>query len=48
MSIVDLIEKIKEKLEELEPDQMAMYQDFKLVYPMGKIRILPLNQTVES
>jgi hypothetical protein len=27
---------------------MAQYQQVKLVYPMGQVKILPLDQTVES
>ena len=48
VSILDKIEKIGEKLHELDPDELSQYNVLNLVYPMGKIRNLPLDQTVAS
>lgn len=48
VSIIDLIDKIREKLQEIEPNEMGLYHTVKLVYPMGHVKILPLDQTVES
>ena len=47
VSIIDLVSKIKEKLQELDP-VVKKYQTVKLVYPMGKIKVLGLDKTVES
>ena len=39
------MEKVKDRLCELEPEEMSAYRSIKLVYPMGKLRTLELNQT---
>jgi hypothetical protein len=38
-------EKVKERLYELEPDEMSQYCTVKLIYPMGKLRTIALDQT---
>ena len=48
VSIIDLVSKIKEKLCEIEPDHMKNYPQVRLVHPMGQIKILPLDKTIES
>ncbi len=45
LDIMDPIEKIRERLYELEPQEMAHYHSTKLIYPMGKLRTLALDQT---
>ena len=45
LDINDPLEKIKERLYELEPDEMNQYCTLKLIYPMGKLRVLALDQT---
>ncbi len=42
---MDPIEKIRERLYELEPQEMAHYHSTKLIYPMGKLRTLALDQS---
>jgi len=37
MSIFDKVEKINDKLREVEPEQMQNYASPRLVYPAGKI-----------
>lgn len=39
------LEKVKERLYELEPEEMAAYRSIKLIYPMGKLRTLAMDQT---
>ena len=39
------LEKVKERLYELEPEEMSAYRSIKLIYPMGKLRTLALEQT---
>ena len=41
VSILDKIEKIGEKLMEIDPVEISSYHSINLVYPMGKLRILP-------
>lgn len=48
VSIIDLVSKIKEKLCEIEPEEMKKYPLVKLVHPMGQVKILPLDKTIES
>ena len=43
VSIIDLVSKIKEKLAEIEPEEMKKYPNVKFVHPMGQIKILPLD-----
>lgn len=48
MSIFDKVEKICEKLSEVEPEQMLKYPTPRLIYPMGKIRSLDFDQVIEQ
>lgn len=48
VSIIDLVSKVKDKLAELQPEEMKMYQNAKLFNPHDNMKLLPLNQTVES
>lgn len=41
VSILDKVEKIAEKLTELDPIEISSYHSINLVYPMAKLRILP-------
>ena len=43
LSILDPLEKVKERLFEIEPAEMAQYRVVKLIYPMGKLHTLPLE-----
>ena len=45
VEIMNPLEKVKERLYELEPEEMAQYRSIKLIYPMGKLRNLALDQT---
>ena len=45
LDILEPLEKIRERLFELEPTEMAHYHSLKLVHPMGKLRSLPLDQS---
>lgn len=48
VSIFDKVQKILDKLSEAEPDDLKMYQPFpKLIYPVGKIRVLNKDVTIE-
>jgi len=43
LDIMEPLEKVKERLFELEPQEMAHYHSFKIIYPMGKLRTLALD-----
>ena len=45
LDITEPFEKVKQRLYELEPDEMTQYCTVKLVYPMGKLRTLDLHST---
>lgn len=45
LDILSPLEKVKERLYDLEPDEMAAYRSIKLIYPMGKLRTLPFEQS---
>ena len=45
IDIMSPLEKVKERLYELEPEEMSAYRSIKLIYPMGKLRTLALEQT---
>ena len=45
LDIMEPLEKVKERLMELEPEEMSQYRTIKLIYPMGKLRTLALDQT---
>jgi len=48
LEILEPLEKIKERLFELEPLEMAHYHSFKIMHPMGKLHQLALDQTPAS
>ena len=48
VSIFDKVEKIRDKLDSLEPEDMRQYPSPRLIYPMGKLRILDMNDTIEK
>lgn len=48
VSIFDKVELIIEKLSEIEPDEMLKYYSSRLLYCMGKLQTLKLDQTFES
>lgn len=48
VSIFDKIDKICDKLREVEPEDMKAYSQPRLVYPVGKIRILNLEDSIEK
>ena len=41
VSILDKIEKIAEKIAEIEPEAVGMFHGVNIIYPMGKLQILP-------
>ena len=43
LNITDPLEKVKDRLYELEPSEMNQYRSVRLIYPMGKLRSLPLD-----
>lgn len=45
LDIMEPFEKVKERLYELEPEEMMQYCTVKLIYPMGKLRTIALDQT---
>ena len=45
IDIMSPMDKVRERLYELEPDEMAQYRSVRLIYPMGRLRSLPLDQT---
>lgn len=48
LSIFDKVSKIRELLLEAEPEDMKGYTEPRLVYPMGRIRILQMEDTIEK
>ena len=42
------MEKIREKLSEVEPEDMKAYSMPRLVYPVGKIRLLNMEDPIEK
>mmetsp|Transcript_16616 Transcript_16616/g.22451 ORF Transcript_16616/g.22451 Transcript_16616/m.22451 type:complete len:103 (-) Transcript_16616:532-840(-) len=48
LEILEPLDKIRERLYELEPSEMAHYHSIKILQPMGKLRVLPLDQTPAS
>ena len=46
--ITDKVEKLRELLTQKEPDEIASYHVIKLIYPMGTLRNLNLDQTFEQ
>ena len=45
LDILSPLEKVKDRLQELEPEEMSAYRSIKLIYPMGKLRTLQLDQS---
>lgn len=45
VDITEPCERIKERLFELEPEEMCQYHTVKLVYPMGVLRTLDLSKS---
>ena len=45
LDILSPLEKIKERLHEIEPEEMSAYRSIKLIYPMGKLKTLQLDQS---
>jgi hypothetical protein len=43
--ITDKVDKIREMLLQEEPEEMHSYHLIRIVYPMGKLRNLNLEQT---
>ena len=48
LEILEPLDKIRERLYELEPAEMANYHSIKIIQPMGKLRVLPMDQTPVS
>jgi hypothetical protein len=46
--ITDKLEKLRELLAQREPDEMSSYHVIKLLYSMGSMRNLSLEQTFEQ
>jgi hypothetical protein len=46
--ITDKLEKLRELLMQREPDEMSSYHVIKLVYPMGTLKNLNIDQTFEQ
>jgi hypothetical protein len=46
--ITDKLEKLRELLMQREPDEMSSYHVIKLVYPMGTLKNLNIEQTFEQ
>lgn len=43
VDITDPLDKVRERLSELEPSEMQQYRSVRLIYPMGRLRALPLD-----
>ena len=48
VSIFDKIQKIVDRLCEEEPEEMKAYPSPRLIYPMGRLRILNFEDTIEK
>jgi len=48
VSIFDKVDKIREKLHELSPEDIQSYPTPRLIYPMGKLRILDMEDLIEK
>ena len=48
VSISDKVEKLRDLLTQREPEEMSSYHVIKLVYPMGVMRNINLEQTFEQ
>ena len=46
--ISDKVERLRELLLQREPEEMSSYHVIKLVYPMGTLKTLILEQTFEQ
>lgn len=46
--ISDKVEKLRDLLMQREPEEMSSYHVIKLVYPMGTLKNLNLDQTFEQ
>ena len=43
LDITEPLERVKDRLIDLEPNEMSQYRSVRLIYPMGKLRTLPLD-----
>ena len=43
VDIMTPLEKVKEQIAMMDPVEMAQYHSVKLIYPMGKLKTLPLD-----
>jgi len=48
VNILEKLDKIRELLFQREPDEMSSYHVIKLVYPMGVLKTLNMDQTFEQ
>jgi len=47
-SIMDKVEKVTEKLAEIEPQEMLKYYTFRLLFPIGRLQELKTDLTFEQ
>ena len=48
VSITDPVERIINKLFQIEPEEMGLYHNLKLVMPIGRIVTLQMDQSIEK
>lgn len=48
MLISDKLERLKDLISEKEPEEMSSYHLIKFIYPMGTLKNLLIDQTLEQ
>lgn len=46
--ILDKVEKLKEKLSKIYPEEFSQFHTIRFIYPMGKLQNLQLHSTFED